>query len=220
MTLHSDAAAGVLTPTALNDYLKSYKIDDQSTVAGNGTIGLTPLALAARNGHVGAVTLLLQNSANADALSSQHRTPLWIVTTRGRGDGRAEIVQLLLNHKANAKYSHPDLQGGSTPLVNELKQLKDPEVIQLLVESNGTTDAATKLAGELDELEINDAMKSNRQRSNFRATLVNLITALILFILAWANSAAVTGITNKIFTKFQISGNKDSATAKKIAAVS
>lgn len=220
MTLHSDAATGTLTQAALDGYLKTCKIDDLSTENGNGTFGFAPIAVAARNGHVGSVRILLDNDASADALSSQHRTPLWIVTARGRGDSRAEIVDLLLKHKANAKYFHPDLRGGSTPLENELKQLKDPEVIQLLVDKQGTTDAATKLAAELDEPAIHDAMKSSQDRTRLRATIVDLVTSLILFILAWANSAALTGMANKIFTKFQISGKKDSATAKKIAAVS
>lgn len=63
-------------------------------------------------------------------------------------------------------------------------------------------------------------MKSTEQRTNLRATIVDLITALILFILAWANNAALTGIANKVWKKFQISGDKDSPTAKRIAAVS
>lgn len=220
MTLHGDAAAGVLTQAALDGHLRTCKIDDPSTENGNGTIGFTALAIAARNGHVDVVRLLLDNNANVDALSTQHRTPLWTVTARGRGVSRAEIVDILLKHKADAKYSHADLQSGSTPLVNELKQLKDPEVIQLLVDANGITDAAAKLASEIGDPAIDDAMKSNQDRTKLRATIVDLVISLIQFILAWANSAALTGMANKIFKKFQISGNKDSPFAKKIAVVS
>ncbi|KAG8532879.1 uncharacterized protein KY384_002757 [Bacidia gigantensis] len=218
MTLHGDAAAGVLTQATLDVHLRTCKIDAPSTENGNGTIGFTALAIAARNGQSGAVRLLLDNNANVDALSTQHRTPLWTVTARGRGDSRAEIVDVLLKHKADAKYSHANLQGGSTPLVNELKQLKDPEVIQLLVDANGTTDAATKLAAGIGDPTIDDAMKSNEDRTKLRAAVVVVVVSLIQFILAWANSAALTGIANKIFTKFKISGNKDSPMAKKIAA--
>lgn len=60
----------------------------------------------------------------------------------------------------------------------------------------------------------------SKQESKFRAAIVNLVTALILFILAWANSVVLTGISNKIFRKFEISGNKDSDIAKKITKAS
>ncbi|KAI1076033.1 hypothetical protein F5B20DRAFT_338770 [Whalleya microplaca] len=218
MSLHSDAANGVLTTTALNEYLKTHKIDEPSAETGNGTIGLTPLSLAVRNGHAEVARLLLDNGAEVDALSSQRRTPLWIVTSRGRGDNRAEMVDILLKHRANAKYSDSALQGGSTPLENELKQRRDPEVIQLLVHHDGKTDAATRLAAELRSPEVDDAMKSTQQRSRFRDAIVGLIAALILFILAWANNAALTRIADRVFKKFQISGNTDSPMGKKIAA--
>ena len=220
MTIYTDAADGVLQQAALDEFWRTHKIDDPSTEQGNGTIGLTLLALASRNGHLETTRLLLDKGAEADALSSQNRTPLWIVTARGRGSDRAAIIDLLLKHGSNAKYSHPDLLSGSTPLENELKQLKDLEVIQLLVDNGGITDAAKTLAGELKNSDIDDAMQSNSQRTKLRTTIIELITALILFILAWANSAVVSGIANKVFKKFQISGNKDSAMARKIAAVS
>ena len=220
MSFHSDAANGVLDEASLDTYLKGHQIDEQSTEKGKGTVGLTALALAARNGHVNVVRILLDKGAQADALSTQNRTPLWIMTARGRGSTRAEIVGLLLQQQANAKYSHPELDGGSTPLENELRQLKDPEVVQLLVNAGGTTNTAQELASKLGDPEMNDAMESNAQRSKFRATIVDLIAALISFILAWLNSPAATGIANKIFNRFQISGNKDSPLAKKIAVVS
>ncbi|KAI1371257.1 hypothetical protein F4677DRAFT_464362 [Hypoxylon crocopeplum] len=218
MSLYSDTAAGVLTSATLDKYLQTYKIDEPSAENGNGTIGLTPLAIAARNGHADVAKLLLDKGAEVDARSSQLRTPLWIVTARGQGGNRAEIVDILLKHGANAKYSDAALHNGSTPLENELKQRKDAEVIQLLVQNDGVTDTAKKLADKLGRPDIDDAMKSTQQRSKFRNAVVGLITALILFILAWANSAALTGITNKVLKKFQISGNKNSAMAKKIAA--
>ncbi|KAI0011061.1 hypothetical protein F4779DRAFT_574877 [Xylariaceae sp. FL0662B] len=218
MSLYSDAATGVLISAALHDYLKTHNIDEPSKETGNGTIGFTPLALAVRNGHADVVRLLLDNDAEVDALSSQRRTPLWIATARGRGDNRAEIVDILLKHRANAKYSDPDLQGGSTPLENELKQRRDPEVIQLLVQNDGKTDTAVKLAADLRNPYIDDAMKSTEERSKLRDAIVGLVTALILFVLAWANSAALSGIANKVFAKFHISGNKDSPMARKIAA--
>ncbi|KAH8891998.1 ankyrin repeat protein [Thozetella sp. PMI_491] len=217
MSLYKDAAAGSLTAAALDGYLKTGKVDECSTETGSGTLGLTPLALAARGGHVEVVRLLLNKGAKADGLSTKQRTPLWIVTSRGRGDGRLEIVGLLLEHKANAKYSHPSLNNGSTPLVNELNQLRDLDVIELLVQANGKTDEAMTLAAALGDPAISDALQSTQERSKLRDTIVGLVVAFILFIVAWANSPAVTGMVNKVFNKFQMSGNKDSSVAKKIA---
>lgn len=110
--------------------------------------------------------------------------------------------------------THP-LKAAPHPLENELKQLQDPEVIQLLVENGDRMDVAKKLAAELGDLEIDDAMQSKQKRSKVCAAIVNLVTALIFFILAWANSVVLTGIPNKIFKKFEISSNKDSDIAKK-----
>jgi len=208
MSLHSDAAAGVLTEAALDRYLRVCLIDDQSTEKGKGTVGFTPLALAAQNGHADTVKLLLLRGAQVDALSAQRRTPLWIVTARGRlgSSSRHEIVGDLLSHQAKADYSDPSLHGGSTPLENELKRLRDPEVIRLLVENGGASDQATKLAAELGDPEIDDAMQSTRYRSQLRVAIAGLISAIALFIIAWADNPEVTAIIEGVFKKFAMSG--------------
>jgi hypothetical protein len=210
MTLYSEAAAGVLTRTALISYLQNCRINKPSQERGKGSLGFTPLALAARNGHVEGVRLLLNHSANVDALSSHYRTPLWIVTAQGQGRGRAEIVELLLKHKANTRYSYPDLHDGSKPLENELMQLKDPEVIQLLVEENGTTAKAEKLAAKLANSEIDDAMNSTRQRRKLCTAIVNLLSVFILFILTCIDNTAITRMVYKVFTNSLFNDNKNS----------
>ena len=203
MTLHSEAAAGDLTRRTLLYYLKECSINETNPKEGK-THGLTPLALAAQNGHVETVRLLLANGANVDALSSKCQTPLWIVTAQGQGRNRAEVVELLLKYKANARYSHPNLRGGSKPLENELVQRKDPEVIQLLVEEKGTTAEAEKLASKLHNPEIDDAMKSTRQRRKRRDATVNLISAFIVFVITAINSPAITRMIDKILAKSSI----------------
>ncbi|KAI0845402.1 hypothetical protein F5Y00DRAFT_265657 [Daldinia vernicosa] len=214
MSLHSDAAAGALTHATLNNYLNTCKINEPSTERGNGTIGLTPLALAARNGHADTVRLLLEKGAAVDALSSQLRTPLWIVTARGQGDNRAEIVQLLLRYGADPKYSLPTLQNGSTPLENELRQQKDPDVIQLLVQSGGKTDKVISLAASLGIPEIDTAMGSSKHGSNVLETIVSLIIAVILYIFGWVHNAAIAA--GSVLKKYPICGRMDSSMEKKV----
>ncbi|RYO94328.1 hypothetical protein DL766_000605 [Monosporascus sp. MC13-8B] len=217
MSLHREAAAGTLNEGALNGYLKTCNINEQSKQRGEGTIGLTPLALAARNGHAATVSLLLSHGAQADGLSSLNRTPLWLVTARGQGDSRADIVDLLLKHDADPKYSHPNLQGGSTPLENELKQLRDPNVVRLLVEKKGVTPKATELAAELGDPNINDAMQSTEERTKSRDTAVNLIFGFIQWGVTTASSFGVNGIVNNAAKRFQFARNRNNAIAKRIA---
>ncbi|EEQ85045.2 hypothetical protein RJZ56_005753 [Blastomyces dermatitidis] len=203
MTLHADAAAGALTSTTLACYLHKADINEQCKEKGKGTIGLTALALAAKNGHIEVVRLLLDHGAQVDAASSQNRTPLWIVTTQGHGPHRAEIVELLLRRGANARSSHPELDGGSKPLENELLNLKDPEVIQLLVEAKGTTARSEKLAAAASNSEIDDAMISTTKRRKLRAASVNLVTAFLIFVLTVIDNAAITRMVLKIFATTQ-----------------
>ncbi|KAI0121863.1 hypothetical protein F4814DRAFT_406799 [Daldinia grandis] len=214
MSLHSDAATGVLTDAALNNYLNTCKINEPSSEQWGGTKGLTPLALAARNGHADIVRLLLEKGAMVDALSSQLRTPLWIVTARGRGDNRAEIVQILLSYGADPNYSISTLQDGSTPLENELKQQKDPDVVRLLVQNGGKTDKVISLAAGLGIPEINAAMGSPKQGGNMLEIIVSLIIAVIYYIFNWVHSAALAA--GSVLKKYPISGRMESPMTKEV----
>ncbi|KAI8963485.1 hypothetical protein F5Y11DRAFT_319384 [Daldinia sp. FL1419] len=214
MSLYSDVSTGILTDASLDNHLNTCKINEPSTEKGNGTFGLTPLAVAAKNGHADIVRLLLEKGAMVDALSSQLRTPLWIVTSRGQGDNRAEIVQLLLRYGANPTYSNPTLQNGSTPLENELKQNKDPEVIQLLVQHGGKTDKSIDLADRLRRREIDEVMVSPEQATNVLEFTVSVILAVIMYIFDWVYNAVL--MAGSVLERYPISGRTDDPIMKEI----
>ncbi|KAI0380476.1 hypothetical protein F5Y04DRAFT_257457 [Hypomontagnella monticulosa] len=213
MSLYIDAADGSLTEEKVNTYVTTQPIDDPSTEEGKGTKGLTALALAARNGHTEVVKLLLGKGAEVDGPSTQNRTPLWVMTARKimaaqeKGDSRAEIVKILLEHKANVKHSDPGLRG-LTPLENELKVNRDLKVIRLLVQNGGMTDAAKSLAHDLNRTDIYESMGINQPNSKLREFVASTISALLLFILAWANIAA------SVYDMFKISGRRDENMAR------
>ncbi|KAI1798686.1 hypothetical protein F4811DRAFT_167145 [Daldinia bambusicola] len=214
MSLYNDAATGALTEKALDSYLNTCRINEPSAEEGTGTFGLTPLAVAARYGHADVVRLLLEKGAAVDALSSKLRTPLYIVTDRGQGENRAEIVQILLRYGADPTYSNPILQNGSTPLENELRQQKDPEVIQLLVQSGGKTSKAMDLAESLSRPDIDAAMGSSVKPINAIEMIVRIIIAIILYIFGWAHHAAIA--TGSFLKAYPIRGYTDDPKAKDV----
>lgn len=221
MSLYTDADKGTLTQDKLKRYLEKNDVNAPSQERDNGTIGLTPLALAARGGHIKVVRMLLGPPSNAavDALSTLYRTPLWLATARSRDSRhRAEVVQALLQYKANASYSHPKLRG-ATPLENELHQRRDVSVIQLLVEAGGVSKNAETYAHSLKDAKIDAAMKPRSQLRRIHDQAVGMITSLVLFVFDFVNkNTGLFKATNKIFRRFHIRGeNKGDAQAEKIA---
>lgn len=201
MSLYNDAKNGTLNEITLEAYLNTGNIIDIPSTEDDETEGQTALALAASKGNATVVQLLLEHGADVDALSSEFRTPLWIVTARGKGKERAKIVGLLLQYKADPKYSHPSLFNGSTPLMNEMRQLKDRDIIRLLVNAQGVTPAAEQLA---IELKMTDTLISPSVVKKLRKAIVDNVMAFIQFVIAWANKLG--RIVNAIFDRFGIKG--------------
>jgi ankyrin repeat protein len=71
--------------------------------------GETPLHLAAWNGYVDVVRLLLEKGANVNAQAKNGRTPLH----QAARDGRVDLVRLLLETGANVELKD---QNGDSPL--------------------------------------------------------------------------------------------------------
>src|SRR5262245_19035293 len=81
------------------------------TAAAGGADGTTPLHLAARQGDVACVNLLLRQGARADVANRFGITPLWLACVQGS----APVVEALL--KAGADPNAARLDSGETPLM-------------------------------------------------------------------------------------------------------
>lgn len=93
--------------------------------------GQTPLRIAAKNGDAARVRLLLQNGVDAN-FESDGCTALH----QAAEDGRADIVQLLLDYEARVNHAGP---GGFTPLHAAAKN-GHTEVVRLLLDRGATKD--------------------------------------------------------------------------------
>lgn len=120
--LHTHAKSGTLNLDNIGQLLIQDEVNDVDSY------GDTALDLAIRNGHVGAVKLLLQNEADANRVSPDGKTPLYAATL-APNSGR--IVELLLKHgaKPDKPVSRPK---GDTPLMSAIRQGTSPEAIRAL----------------------------------------------------------------------------------------
>ena len=69
---------------------------EKTSIEATGNDGATALNLAARNGHVDVVKLLLNTKANVEAQDKNERTPLILAAN----NVHADVVKLLFNAKA------------------------------------------------------------------------------------------------------------------------
>lgn len=205
MTLHSDAADGVLTPSTLQRYGTHLidKIDENSTV--------TPLIAAIRAGQTKSVKVLLDGGAAVDKTSPDGRTPLFWATWEKNAPNRVDIVRTLLD--ANPK-PEVDLTsnavGNNTPLMNAILKLKNPQVISMLVDAGANTQAQNKkkqnpakLAEMTGDPRLSRSLRSKFERNAPTAETINGIVRLVLHVVAFTGlktlEGMVQGVANKVF---------------------
>lgn len=198
MDIHQEARAGTLTSAKLQQYLQSGSIDDED-VSGSG---LTPLAAAAKAGHVHVVKLLCENQANVNKKSRYGCTPLYFAANAKAN--RSEVVQLLLKYHASIDETD-DGCDNETPLMVAIAQARDPKVVSLLynagaslTKQNAKGETAQLLADQSGNPAIKSAIIPPDQRYAGLHEAVNAIVSFVLFILAYVNSGMITGVVKGV----------------------
>lgn len=116
------------------------------------TSGFSPLILACYRGNTAVAKLLIDRKADLNYVSEMGTALMAAVV---KGD--AELVQYLLEHKADPNIPGPD---GTTALIYAV-QFENPKLVQLLLEYNANksrTDKAGKTAFEHAVFSGNDAI--------------------------------------------------------------
>lgn len=217
MSLHNDAADGVLTPSMLRRYGIHLinEIDENSTE--------TPLIAAVRAGQTKSAKTLLEGGADVNKTSPDGRTPLFWATWEKNAPNRVEIVRTLL--EADPK---PELDltssavGNNTPLMNAIIKLKNPRVVSMLVDAGGNTQARNKkgqtpakLAEISGDPKLSRSLRSKFERNAPSAETVNGIVRLVLHVVALTGLKTLEGMVQGVADKvFEFTGEYDTKIEK------
>jgi len=189
--LHTHAKTGTLNLQNVAQLLIQVEVNDEDSY------GDTALDLAIRNGHVGAVKLLLQNGADANRVSPDGKTPLY-AATQAQTSGR--IVELLLKHgaKPDESVSKPK---GDTPLMSAIRQGTSPEAIRALIQAGAAIDKSNelgetpkKLAEKSTNTAVHKAIRPKDEKPEWKPELENLLVSSGLFALAYFKNFKDVGL--------------------------
>jgi hypothetical protein len=209
--IHREARDGTLTTAKLQQYIRDGGNIDEVDVSG---AGFTPLAAAAKSGHVSIVKMLLENKANVNQKSRYGCTPLYFAANARAN--RVEVVRCLIDAKADIDATDP-LCDNETPLMVAITQARDPKVVSMLYNSGASLQAknlkgetARSLAESSGNAAIQRAITPADQQRPGLAELINALVNLVLFILAYVNSGVITGVTKGVVSNlYHIVGSTD-----------
>ncbi|KAK5995166.1 hypothetical protein PT974_03562 [Cladobotryum mycophilum] len=156
---------------------------------------LTPLGVAAWNGHYKQVRMLLQNGADpngVDPTGTPSRPPLWVAASRTKNNA-GQIVQVLLHYGADP--SKPsEFDENAPPLLGAVKRGRSQRLITALVDAgaspeveNNKGESAREWATTRKDRKILAALIPSPKRSTNRLDALLLLSGLMLFIVAWVN---------------------------------
>lgn len=215
-TIYDEALNGTLTATSLASYLAP---DNTLIDREGGPNKITPLAAACLGGHLNVVQLLLSKKAKPNGPDSNKRTPFYFVTTRTPKD-RSAIAEALINADP-ITIDFPCDEDGNTPLMNAITQIKDKDVIHLLVDKgasltkeNNNKETAQTLAKKAG---LERHLKSKAERGTTRAQMVDLLVSVVSLIISHSNTLTKGVVKDGIVKKlYDISGSRDAELEKEI----
>ncbi|OCL03442.1 hypothetical protein AOQ84DRAFT_400664 [Glonium stellatum] len=186
MDTHQDVRNGALTEARLKKYIE---VDRAVLEQQDPAEGLRPMGAATVAGYADEVLLLLKSSAKADAPSKDGESPL-LLTALKANKNRARIIQLLLaKTSSSATNATIPLVGNNTPVMYVVQ--KGIESIRLLRKAGAsltlTNDDgynAEDLAEKTYDKVVKRALNPEREKGDFKK-LVDMVVALLLFIVAW-----------------------------------
>ncbi|KAH9923495.1 uncharacterized protein B0H18DRAFT_1212207 [Fomitopsis serialis] len=223
--LHDDAFSGDLTSTLLEKYLKDAGPSASTLINSPGGMKkVTPLAAACWGGRLAVVQLLLKNTSpklDINFADPNGRTALFFACSRSPSKDRVKIVEALLDANANVDVQFPQ-DDNSTAIMVALKQLRDKDLVHLLVDRNASLDlenskrqTARTIAKEVG---MEQELLSAGQRKANRNSFIDYIVSTVLFVVSYINLGmikdAVTGVIGKIF---KLSGKRDATGVKEVA---
>ncbi|KAI1183151.1 hypothetical protein F5B17DRAFT_152456 [Nemania serpens] len=151
---------------------------------------LTLLGAAVWNGHIDQVNLLLGEGVDPNETDASRR-PLWVAASRTKANA-GRIIEVLLAHKADPKLPSI-IDNNSTPLLGAVKTYKSPAIIRTLVDAGASPEAANGRGETPKQVATNRkdraqlrALLPRSQRTSVRLLVLRLLTAFILFVVAWA----------------------------------
>ncbi|KAM3546818.1 hypothetical protein ARSEF1564_000394 [Beauveria bassiana] len=163
----------------------------------NAETGLTPLGIALWHGHAECAKLLLKYKADPNG-GRRGRPPLWVATLKTPVSQAEGLIQLLLNHNADATLAsqHSGAHKGSTPLWNAVQTRKSPEIISRLVDAGADpyeivpkeNKSAYHLAKTFNDPVLLGAMQPSAKRTPTKLAQTSLVVAMIGAIVWWANA--------------------------------
>lgn len=116
-----------------NEDVINYLLENGANINEPTSRGWTPLFIALRDGRTEAAKLLVYRQADLNAQTDLGATPLFLTLDRERFSPkeRRDLIVYMLKRGADVNHTTP---AGHTPLYFAVTALKDPEVVQLLLE--------------------------------------------------------------------------------------